>query len=308
MTESDWFLCAEPMAAYMFLRSETVTHKTRWQGWLTTRRFPISERKLRLFACACVGRVEKVFPVVEARDLLRAAEAFADRLIGDVDLENVVRACADRTIRQPEFRPTGAFAEAMIGSAFATAVPTSADQRLRHSQSSSRWLSFERDSVNAVLLVHRTEAFGRLESLTVANQAWTGSVVWRRYVDSLGGELRVRPGEFAPLEAAVQTCDRAFLIAERAAEAARQTELLRDIVGNPFRPASADPQWLAWQGGTVRRMARSIYDGRRFGDLHILADALEEAGCIDAEFLSHCRNGGPHVRGCWLLDQLMGKG
>jgi hypothetical protein len=41
--------------------------------------------------------------------------------------------------------------------------------------------------------------------------------------------------------------------------------------------------------------------------LAVLADALEDAGCTDAEILSHCRSPGPHVRGCWVVDEILGK-
>jgi hypothetical protein len=41
--------------------------------------------------------------------------------------------------------------------------------------------------------------------------------------------------------------------------------------------------------------------------LAVLADALEEAGCNDAEILTHLRSPGPHVRGCWALDLILGK-
>jgi hypothetical protein len=54
-------------------------------------------------------------------------------------------------------------------------------------------------------------------------------------------------------------------------------------------------------------MAQAIYDERRFDDLPILADALEEAGCDDEDILSHCRGLGPHVRGCWGLDLILAK-
>ena len=54
-------------------------------------------------------------------------------------------------------------------------------------------------------------------------------------------------------------------------------------------------------------LAQAIYEERRFGDLPVLADALEEAGCTDADILSHCRGPGPHVRGCWVVDLLLGK-
>jgi hypothetical protein len=86
-----------------------------------------------------------------------------------------------------------------------------------------------------------------------------------------------------------------------------QCRLLRDILGNPFRPASIDPTWLVWNSGTVPKLAQAIYDERRFGDLPILADALEEAGCDNTDVLAHCRGPGPHVRGCWVVDLLLGK-
>jgi hypothetical protein len=90
-------------------------------------------------------------------------------------------------------------------------------------------------------------------------------------------------------------------------EQAAQAALFRDIFGNPFRSAAVDPAWLAWQGGTVPAIARRVYDERAFHDLPILADALEDAGCADADLLAHCRGGGPHVRGCWSVDVILGR-
>jgi hypothetical protein len=92
-----------------------------------------------------------------------------------------------------------------------------------------------------------------------------------------------------------------------AAAMSRQAGLYRDIFGNPFRPVPIDPTWLAWNDGTVPRMALAIYNDRAFDQLPILADALEEAGCTDADILAHCRSEGPHVRGCWVVDLLLGK-
>jgi hypothetical protein len=88
-----------------------------------------------------------------------------------------------------------------------------------------------------------------------------------------------------------------------------QCRLLRCVLGNPFHtPAPPRPAWLAWNDGTVRKLARTVYDERRFGDLPILADALEDAGCADADLLDHLREPGPHARGCWPVDLLLGLG
>ncbi len=75
-------------------------------------------------------------------------------------------------------------------------------------------------------------------------------------------------------------------------------------MGNPFRPVSVIPSWLT---ATVIGMAQAIYDERDFDRLPILADALEEAGCADADLLAHLRSPGPHVRGCWALDLIIDK-
>jgi hypothetical protein len=90
-------------------------------------------------------------------------------------------------------------------------------------------------------------------------------------------------------------------------EVAAQRRLLHDLFGDPFRETAAAPGWLTWYGGAVRKMAQAVYDARRFGDLPVLADALEDAGCADADILAHCRAGGEHVRGCWVVDLLLGK-
>ena len=83
-----------------------------------------------------------------------------------------------------------------------------------------------------------------------------------------------------------------------------QSRLLREIVGNLFRPVSIGQ---AWASSTVLGLAEGIYADRAFDRMPILADALEEAGCDNADILSHCRGDGPHVRGCWVVDLVLGK-
>ena len=86
-----------------------------------------------------------------------------------------------------------------------------------------------------------------------------------------------------------------------------QAHLLRDIFGNPFRPTTLNPAWLTWNQGTVVQIAQHIYDERKFEDLPILSDALIDAGCDNPDIIAHCRAPCPHVRGCWVLDLLLGK-
>src|SRR5262249_32691175 len=84
-------------------------------------------------------------------------------------------------------------------------------------------------------------------------------------------------------------------------------QLLRDLFGNPFRSIHIAPAWLAWNDGTVRRIAQAIYDERAFDRMPVLADALEDAGCTERAILAHCRQPGEHVRGCWVVDLILGK-
>jgi hypothetical protein len=120
-----------------------------------------------------------------------------------------------------------------------------------------------------------------------------------------------------PAKAAV--CD---ALARRAYEAARgaacrtsrmaqgQCHLLRDVF-HPYRPVGAR---LSWMTPTVTSLAQAAYDERALpaGSLEsqrlaVLADALEEGGYADIELLGHLRSPGPHVRGCWALDLVLGK-
>jgi hypothetical protein len=93
--------------------------------------------------------------------------------------------------------------------------------------------------------------------------------------------------------------------ADEKAERALQADVLRDLFGNPFRPVTID---MAWRTPTTVGLAQTIYDTRRYEILPILADALEEAGCTDPNFLTHLRcQEQIHIRGCWVIDLLLSK-
>jgi hypothetical protein len=62
-----------------------------------------------------------------------------------------------------------------------------------------------------------------------------------------------------------------------------------------------------WRTTTATAIASQMYDTREFGAMPVLADALQEAGCENADVLDHCRGPGPHVRGCWGVDLVLGK-
>jgi hypothetical protein len=98
-------------------------------------------------------------------------------------------------------------------------------------------------------------------------------------------------------------------LAQAVLSACRADPVVRARARGLFHCVTADfivpPEVLAWQGGTVRRLAQGIEDERDFVGMAVLADALGEAGCTDAALLAHCRT--PlHCRGCGLLDAILG--
>jgi hypothetical protein len=138
-----------------------------------------------------------------------------------------------------------------------------------------------------------------------AEALWHSSSWYRQMGTEEVDAIRARYGAIvAPL-----AHEAAELIVEAAGarEAGAACDLLRDIFGNPFRRGTVDPAWLSWRDRTIPKLAQAIYDDRAFDRLPILADALEDAGCTDADILGHCRRPGPHVRGCWVVDLMLGK-
>jgi hypothetical protein len=88
------------------------------------------------------------------------------------------------------------------------------------------------------------------------------------------------------------------------AEGRAQCDIIREFFPNPFRLPTLDPSWLT---GNVVGLGQAACDGPEFELLPVLADALEDAGCENTEMLEHCRGAGEHVRGCWLVDLILGK-
>jgi hypothetical protein len=155
----------------------------------------------------------------------------------------------------------------------------------------------------------------------------SGNDIIRQAVEALlpeEGPILVRPRDIGePLD--VISATRIARTAARAIEAENETdavapvepirrlasldavELIREFFGNPFRPSMLDPNWLRGKKNLIRRMAEVVYRKRCFRNLPLLADALEEAGCREADILTHCRAPVEHVRGCWVVDSLLKK-
>jgi hypothetical protein len=109
-------------------------------------------------------------------------------------------------------------------------------------------------------------------------------------------QTKVLTADATPASEAMREADRAELEAH--------ASLLRDIFGNPFRPVTLNPDWLT---STAVALAKQMYESRDFSAMPILADALQDTGCDNDDILNHCRERGQHVRGCWVVDLVLGK-
>jgi hypothetical protein len=125
-----------------------------------------------------------------------------------------------------------------------------------------------------------------------------GATVPRRAAEAVFGRASTAVGR---RDATAYEAARGAAAEERSA----QSSLVRDIFGNPFRAVALSSGWLTTN---VLALARQMYESRDFSALPILADALQDAGCADPDLLGHLRSPGPHVRGCWALDLILGKG
>src|SRR5262249_50666658 len=218
MTEAEWLACDDPGRMLESLRGKA------------------SDRKLRLFACACCREVWRLLKDERSRRAVEVSERYAD---GEVDGKQL--AAAER------------------------AVDEAADDLCFEAEVSARMAKWAaRDAALAALLTARKR--------TAAAQV----------------SFKIRDA-----------------IAFTPQKAVDQPALLRDLF--PYRAAPLDPAWRAWNSGPVPKLARAIYGARAFARLPILADALEDAGCTDEAILAHCRGPGPHMRGCWVVDLLLGK-
>jgi hypothetical protein len=127
------------------------------------------------------------------------------------------------------------------------------------------------------------------------------------YAIAVAQHIAVRFGNYVPLteyDGGITRGDVVFCHGSVAKEMKQQTMILLEIIGNPFRPITLDP---AWRTPGIVQLAWSLHEDRRFEDLPVLADALEEAGCREQSVLDHLRGPGPHVRGCWVLDLILGR-
>ena len=235
MTDQEWSACENPEAMLTWLDSKPhVSAPTP------------SDRKLRLFATACVRDIWPMLNDGRSKAAVEVAERYADGQADEKQLA-AARAAAGDAARD------GAWAAAR------TAARDAAWPVARYAAWAAAW-----DGARAA----------------AGAAAWDGA------------------------RAAARTAARdAAWVAARAAQA----NLLREIIPSPFHTWSRLSLGTDYDGRQILAIAQDIYESRTFHLMPILSDALEEAGCTDAAILGHLCSTGPHVRGCWALDAVLGK-
>jgi hypothetical protein len=231
MTEEQWLACIDSLEMLQYMNGHG------------------SDRKFRLFACACCRRIWDLFPDPANRHLVAFVEDHPDG-----------------KCRSNFFCETHPQGEAPSPELSAAIVASSA----------------------------RESEFGDKRAY------WAAKHLGRGFYKMSTAHSAIAVALWASLAIAKAP-------EQRSLERRHQTDLIRCIFGNRVRPATLDPHWLAWNDDKVRLIADGIYNERAFDRLPILADALEDAGCSDADILNHCRQGGEHVRGCYVVDLLLGK-
>jgi hypothetical protein len=204
------------------------------------------------------------------------------------------KACLDVAERYAE----GLAGAGEMGAAIRSSMQACLDRTRLQSEAGRTWGPVEAAAINAVGRVHRTEGGGRGGTLRATAAALAAAEI----LNGRGG------GDIGPgLAERRESLQRA--------EHANQADLLRDIVGNPFGPASPIAEGvLGWSDGLVVKLAEAAYQHRSLPSGHldpdrlaVLADALTDAGCNDDRLLGHLRSEGPHVRGCVGLDAVLGR-
>jgi hypothetical protein len=263
-----------------------------------------SDRKLRLFAVACCRRIGHMLTDERSKRAVETAEMFADGLATDEDREAASRAAWNVKTeglvlqenerasepRQAEWTKT----EATLWAAEAAAWAVT-EEAIKAGNSTSLTLQ------GAMEL----EARYSMSLLTGMTAECQGATMWE--VDLFAGDEEKRKAalRWFSEKAAVARKDwerKKDAVVEE--ERWRQSQLIRDCF-NPFNRQGHST--ASWEEGIVVKLAQSVYDERAFDRLPVLADALEEAGCTSEAILNHCRQPGPHVRGCWVVDLLLGK-
>ena len=238
------------------------------------RRKNTSNRKLRLFATACCRDIWDLIDSDQARSAVEIAEKFADGNATEEEIDDANRLA--QTLADEIYEEVNSQAEQI-------AIRDNLPDGWVH----GAW-ECAIDACSAMSACSEVSYPTGLDVIRVARSAVLArgfKIAPKLFTEDGGGDFRLRE------------------VAEHEQERLQATHF-RDVFGNPFRPVAFSPDWRTT---TATAIASQMYDSREFGAMPVLADALQDAGCENADILDHCRGPGPHVRGCWVVDLVLGK-
>ncbi len=227
-------------------------------------------RKLRLFACACCRRIWDLLTDERNRTAVEVSERYADGRATKEELSAAQAASARASSAvEEEFRPL----EALMWSGFRGLTPE------EKALAEARWLSVGSRRYAARAAKAAARPTHRLTTMAEAMGLAGGWACCARAIGQTWPVIRSYNLE--------------------------RSDLLRCVIGNPFRPEQIAAACLTPE--TVE-LARAIDEEQAFDRLPALADPLEQDGCSSSDALTHCRRPGPHGRGCWVLDAILLRG
>jgi hypothetical protein len=273
MTEAEWLSSTDPIEMIEFLRGNPTSEDTvNWWNnrWQIDEPCEGNDRKFRLFSCACCRRVWNRIPEACNRDGVIAVEDFIDRKASGSALQAslVASSSVEYTEDGTKRSEPGYWIVKYLGRGF-----------YKMTAAASALL------VSSQVIFMADDEYGRM----------SGSEFHGCYYTAAG--YFMKPFRWPlPIPATVEI------------ERMTHADILRCAFGNPFRlPVSLDLSILHWNDGLIGKLTETIYQERAFDRLPVLADALEDAGCLDADLMNHCRKPGLHDRGCWALDSILAK-
>ena len=270
MTAADWDACRDPVAMLALLRGRPTGPEPVNGATSDWRLDPVvggPDRRFRLFACGCCRRVWGRLPDDRNRHLVAAVEGFVDGRAAAAELH-----------------------AAAVASSAAEWLADGSGRRPEPEYWAVKALGrgfYKMTPGASALLVAAQVAFAADPGYAAdAARAFHGA-----YYSGMGYFLApfrwpepVPPAARAELDA--------------------QADLVRCVFGNPLARPGFDP---GWRTSAAVGLAAAMYEAREFAIAPVLADALQDAGCEDERVLGHLRRPGPHARGCWVVDLVLGK-
>ncbi len=282
MTEAEWLACRYPEPLVEFLRGPSVI----WMRGVLGRQIPIetfpeqrgSERQRRLLAVALCRRYWHLLDEAHCRKLADVG----DNLSSQFSPSRVPLDSCQKAIELAEL-----FADGHVYK-----------ERLQAAQDATDLFHYPANDYAACYVEGRGPYDHEL--IASGDAAYAVYYACQRDIDfsTVGAVIRqLRNAEDHLLKARPEV--------PNMKESTVQANLIRDIFGNPFRAVIFLPEWRT---DTALALARQMYESRDFSAMPILADALQDAGCDSEEMLGHCRaTSETHVRGCWVVDLVLGK-